>query len=76
MVFTTCGENSLLLQDFHGFLEEFTNTFGETDRARTVTTKLRLLQQRARAASVYATKFRQLVCDVDWDDNALINAFR
>lgn len=69
-------KNSPLLQDFHGFLEEFTNTFGETDRARTATTKLRSLQQRARAASIYAAEFRQLACDVDWDDNALISAFR
>ena len=69
-------KNSPLLQDFHGFLEEFTNTFGETDRVRTATTKLRSLQQRARAASIYAAEFRQLACDVDWDDNALISAFR
>ena len=68
--------NSPLLTDLDAFLAEFTNTFGETDRARTATTKLRSLQQRSRAASVYAAKFRQLACDVDWDDNAFISAFR
>lgn len=69
-------KNSPLLQDLDDFLEEFTNTFGETDKARTATTKLRSLQQRSRAASVYAAEFRQLACDVDWDDNALISTFR
>ena len=69
-------KDSPLLQDFYGFLEEFTNTFGETDKERTATTKICSLQQRLRAASVYAAEFRQLACDVDWDDKALISAFR
>lgn len=69
-------KDSPLLQDFGSFLEEFTNTFGETDKERTATTKIRSLQQRSRAASVYAAEFRQLACDVDWDDKALISAFR
>ena len=69
-------KNSPLLTDLDAFLVEFTNAFGETDRAHTTTTKLRSLQQRPRAASVYVAKFRQLACDVDWDDNALISAFR
>ena len=67
--------NSPLLTDLDAFLAEFTNTFGETDQARTTTTKLQSLQQRSRAASVYAAEFQQLACDVDWDDNALISAF-
>ena len=50
-------KNSLLLTDLDAFLIKFTNTFGETDRARTATTKLRSLQQLSRAASVYAAKF-------------------
>lgn len=49
--------NSPLLEDLDGFLEEFTNTFGETDKARTSETKIRTLQQRSRAASVYAAEF-------------------
>jgi hypothetical protein len=50
-------KDSPLLQDFGGFLEEFTNTFGETDKERTATKKIRSLQQRSRAASVYAAEF-------------------
>ena len=34
-------KNSLLLTDLDAFLAKFTNTFSETDRARTATTKLR-----------------------------------
>jgi hypothetical protein len=26
-------------------------------------------------SSIYATDFRQLACDVDWDDKALFSAF-
>ena len=66
-------KDSPLLEDFHGFLEEFTNTFGETDKGRTATTKIHSLQQQSRAASVYAAEFRQLACDVDWDNKALIS---
>ena len=50
-------KNSPLLTDLNAFLAEFTNTFGETDQAHTATTKLRSLQQRSRAASVYTTEF-------------------
>ena len=64
------------MTDLDAFLAEFTNTFGEIDQARTATTKLRSLQQRSRAASVYAAEFQQLACDVDWDDNALISTFQ
>jgi hypothetical protein len=69
-------KNSHLLKDLDDFLTEFNNTFGETDRARTATTKLFYLQQGSHLASVYAVDFRQLACDVDWDDNALISTFR
>jgi hypothetical protein len=36
-------------------------------------TELRSLRQGSRSASVYAADFRQLACNVDWDDNALIS---
>ena len=67
---------SPLLEDFPAFLAEFEATFGETDRRRTALTKLYALQQGSRAASVYASEFRQLACDVNWDDQALIDHFR
>ena len=69
-------KNSLLLKDLDDFLAKFNEIFGETDRVRTATAKLHSLRQGARAASVYTADFRQLACEVDWDDNILINAFR
>jgi hypothetical protein len=61
-----------LLDDF---FMEFSDTFGETDKIRTATTKLWSLRQGSHPASVYTVDFRQLVCNVDLDDNALISAF-
>jgi len=58
-------KDSALLQDFHGFFEKFTHTFGETNKERTAMTKICSLQQRSRTTSVYVAKFQQLVCDVN-----------
>jgi hypothetical protein len=68
-------KNSPLLEDLDDFLTEFSNTFGKTDRVQTTTTKLQSLRQGSCPVSVYAADFHQLVCDVDWDDNAIISAF-
>ncbi len=50
--------------------------FGDSDKARTLTNKLRRLQQGTRSAIVYASEFRQLACDVNWGEAALIDQFR
>ena len=68
--------SSPLLEDFPAFLAELEATFGETDRRRTALNKLYALEQGSRAASVYASEFRQLACDVNWDDQALVDHFR
>jgi len=69
-------KDSPLLADLDQFLEEFSRTFGERDRALIATTKLQTLQQRSRPASAYVAKFQQLACDLDWNDTALITMFR
>jgi hypothetical protein len=69
-------KNSPLLEDLDDFLTEFSDTFGKTDRVRTATTKFRSLRQGSRPTLIYVADFRQLACNVDWDDNTLINAFR
>ena len=66
-------KNSSILVDLDNFLAKFNNTFGDIDRIRTTTTRLRFLQQKSRAVSTYAAEFRLLANDVDWDDNALIS---
>ena len=68
--------SSPLLDNFSAFLEEFEATFGDTDRRRTSLTKLYSLHQGKRPVSVYASEFRQLSCDVQWDDQALCDHFR
>ena len=69
-------KNSPLLANLDQFLEEFSRTFGERDRALIATTKLRTLQQRSRPASAYVAEFQQLACDLNWNDTALITMFR
>ena len=68
--------SSPLLQNFPAFLAEFEATFGDTDRRRTAITKLYSLHQGMRPVSVYASEFRQLACDVQWDGQALCDHFR
>ena len=68
--------SSPLLEDFPAFLAELEATFGEPDRRRTTLTKLYALEQCSRATSLYASEFRQLACDVNWDDQPLVDHFR
>jgi hypothetical protein len=68
--------SSPLLQDFNAFMAEFEAVFGDSDKARTSTNKLHRLQQGTRSAIVYASEFRQLDCDVNWGEAALIDQFR
>jgi hypothetical protein len=46
-------------------MAEFEAVFGDNDKARTSANKLRHLQQGTRSAIIYASKFRQLACDVN-----------
>jgi hypothetical protein len=68
--------SSPLLQDFNAFMAEFEAMFGDSDKARTSTNKLRCLQQGTHSAIVYASKFKQLAYDVNWGEVALIDQFR
>jgi hypothetical protein len=52
------------------------SSVGDNDKAKTSTNKLRCLQQGTRSAIVYASEFRQLACDVNWGEAALIDQFR
>jgi hypothetical protein len=68
--------SSPLLQDFNAFMVEFEAVFGDSDKVKTSTNKLRRLEQGTRSAIVYAPEFRQLACDVNWGEAALIDQFR
>jgi hypothetical protein len=68
--------SSPLLQDFNSFMAEFEAMFGDSDKARTSANKLRRLQQGTRSAIVYTSELKQLACDVNWGETALIDQFR
>lgn len=68
-------KRSPILNNFELFLEAFAEAFGEHDKVRWATTKIRSLRQGVRPASVYASDFRQLVCDINWDEEALMSQF-
>ncbi|KAH7331513.1 hypothetical protein KP509_20G037500 [Ceratopteris richardii] len=68
-------KSSPLLEDYNAFLADFEATFNDFDKRMTSTNKLIYLQQGPRAASTYASKFAQLACDVQWDEQALIDHF-
>lgn len=68
-------KRSPILNNFETFLEAFAEAFGEHDKARWATTKIRSLRQGTRSASVYASDFRQLACDINWDEEALMSQF-
>jgi hypothetical protein len=68
--------SSPLLQDFNAFLAEFEAVLGDSDKARTSANKLCRLQQGTRSAIVYASEFRELACNVNWGEVALIDQFR
>ena len=63
------------MNNFDIFLEAFAEAFGEHDKARWATTKIRSLWQGTRSASTYASDFRQLTCDINWDEAALMSQF-
>lgn len=68
-------KNATILNNFEAFLEAFAEAFSEHDKTRSATTKIRNIRQGARSASTYASEFRQLACDINWDEPALISQF-
>ena len=67
--------SSPLLENFTTFIDELEATFGETDRRRTTLRKLYSFQQGSHPVSICASEFRQIACDVSWDDQALCDHF-
>jgi hypothetical protein len=57
-------------------MAKFETMFRDSDKARTAANKLRRLQRGTCSAIVYASEFRQLACDVNWGEAALIDQFR
>jgi hypothetical protein len=68
---------SPLLDDFEGFVVEFSTCFGEVDKKKIADSKIWILRQATRSTSIYASEFMHLSCDVDWElEMALIRQFQ
>ena len=68
-------KNVAILSNFEAFLEAFSEAFGEHDKIRSATTKIRNLRQGTRPTSNYTSEFWQLACDINWDEPALISQY-
>jgi len=64
------------LNNFELFLATFVKAFGEHDKIRWAITKIHLLRQGLQSALVYASNFRQLACDINWDEQTLMSQFQ
>ena len=67
--------NATILSNFEAFLGAFSKAFGKHDKIRSATKKIRSLGQGTRSTSDYASEFRQLACNINWDEPALISQF-
>lgn len=65
-----------VMNDFDKFLHEFRRVFDDPDRKRTAENALQSLVQGRRSAATYASDFRRLITDVDWNESAQIHHFR
>jgi len=50
--------------------------FGNLDKEHMSTTKLRSLCQGSRFVVMYASDFKQLACDISWDEVTFISQFQ
>jgi hypothetical protein len=69
-------KHSPVLQDMAQFEVLFTTAFGDSGRERVAETKMQSLRQGTQSAAIYTTKFKQLTCDLEWNDKAFINRLR
>lgn len=69
--------NSPLLYNFNGFMTKFAACFGEVDKVKVAKLAIKNFGQGLHSASIYASKFRQLFCDVNWGPGmVLISQFQ
>ncbi len=64
---------SPLLNNFEAFLKEFGASFGNLNKKRTITSKLRALRQLSCLVYIYDFEFKQLTCDISWDEATLMS---
>jgi hypothetical protein len=67
---------SPFLNSFEIFFEELDVSFSDLDKKCIATSKLQTLCQGSHPAFMYASKFRQLACDISWNKAMLMNQFQ
>jgi hypothetical protein len=60
-----------LLNNFETFLKEFDASCGDSNKECTTSNHLQALCQGSCLTSMYAYEFRQLACDISWDEVTL-----
>ncbi|OMJ23595.1 Retrotransposon-derived protein PEG10 [Smittium culicis] len=68
-------KGSLVLQDYEVFLKEFSKVFDDPQRTQTANDAIRALHQGTTPVSMYASEFRRLLMDLDWNESALVSQF-
>jgi len=63
----------LFLTTFIKALEKYDKIHWTTSKINWATTKIRSLRQGARSTSIYASNFRQLAFDINWDKHSWVN---
>jgi hypothetical protein len=63
------------LNNFEAFLAAFAKAFEDHDKTCPATIKIGVLWQGSRLATVFASDFRLLTCDIIWDEKALMSQF-
>jgi hypothetical protein len=63
------------LNNFEVFLAAFAKAFGNHEKAHSATTKIRILRQGSCPTFVYASDFRLLACNINWNKEALMSQF-
>jgi hypothetical protein len=64
---------SPLLNNFETFLEKFNAIFGDLDKECMSSIKIRSLCQGSHLVAIYASKLKQLACDISWGEVMFIS---
>ncbi|OMJ14567.1 Retrotransposon-derived protein PEG10 [Smittium culicis] len=68
-------KGSSVLFDYELFMIEFSKVFDDPQRTQTANDAIRALRQGSTPVSMYASEFRRLMMDLDWNESALVSQF-
>ncbi|OMJ10962.1 Retrotransposon-derived protein PEG10 [Smittium culicis] len=68
-------KGSPVFQDYELFMKEFSKVFDDPQRTQTADDAIRALRQSSTTVSMYASEFKRLMMDIDWNESALVSQF-